>query len=537
MTRSRIGPLALEAPLGERGSHVFRAIHMQQKVQVAVRVFTITMGMTPEAKQEFANQLDGLKTLRHPGIVRCYGGGFDAKDAYLVYELFDSESLHAQLERKDRLPWESVLQYGLQLCEALSYAHEAGWTHGRIRPDKILVSPDGTSVKLCDFRRGPGTPAPRTPSQLTYCAPESLPNPETSDVAGDLYSVGAVMYHAITGQPPFVGENGAAIKESILESVAPAVASIVYDCPVWLSAIVEQLLLKDPLRRPYTAAATAMALREAQKRATDGIGVAQHAMSGFSPLQMNVDRDEAAKALGRKKKKKRRAVDEDGVELHSPTLFERPSVLLGILVVTIGIITVLVWPASERTLRLRAESLLQRDDGIARNDARDRYLLPMLERFPNGEHAAWAQEELEKIEMFNAEDRMRRNQRMRIPPTTEGERKYMEAQNFEIFGDRLTALNMYHGIVDLLKDQPESRPFVNLARRRIESIESNPPNIDELRRFLREKLDQADKMYQEGDVIRAKQIWDGIISLYNGNREMIKFVEQAQGRIEKLKSS
>ena len=118
MTRSRIGPLALESPLGDRGSNIYRALHMQQKAQVAVRVFSVPMGMTPEAKQEFAEQLESLKALRHPGIVRCYGGGFDAKDAYLVYELVDGDSLDVALKKRERLPWESVLDFGLQLCEA-----------------------------------------------------------------------------------------------------------------------------------------------------------------------------------------------------------------------------------------------------------------------------------------------------------------------------------------------------------------------------------------------------------------------------------
>ena len=161
VTRSKIGPLALESPLGDRGSNVFRALHLQQRAHVVVRVFSVPLGMTPESKQEFADQLEGLKALRHPGIVRCYGGGFDAKDAYLVYELIQGESLAVTLKRRERLPWESVLDYGLKLCEALQKAHESGWIHGRIRPDKILVSEDANKVKISDFRRGPGAHAAR----------------------------------------------------------------------------------------------------------------------------------------------------------------------------------------------------------------------------------------------------------------------------------------------------------------------------------------------------------------------------------------
>ncbi len=66
MTRSRIGPLALESPLGDANGSVFRAIHVQQRMQVAVRVFSTPMGMTPEAKRSFADEMESLKNLKHP---------------------------------------------------------------------------------------------------------------------------------------------------------------------------------------------------------------------------------------------------------------------------------------------------------------------------------------------------------------------------------------------------------------------------------------------------------------------------------------
>ena len=534
MTRSRIGPLALESPLGERGSNVFRAVHMQQRAQVVVRVFSVPLGMTPESKQEFADQLESLKALRHRGIIRCYGGGFDAKDAYLVYELMQGESLASALKRRERLPWESVLDYGLQLCEALQYAHEAGWIHERIRLDKILVSEDANTVKINDFRRGPGASPPLTLEQLPYCAPEVLGSQATFNAATDLYGVGAVLYHAITGHPPFIGKTPTELKQAIAGSSVPPVASIVFDCPVWLSAIVEQLLHKDPLRRPFTAAATAMALREAQRRATEGIGVAEHAVSGFSALQLNTNRAEAEVALGRKKKKSRRVDEED--QYDKPGFFERPAVLLSLLVAAICLIAFLVWPAGEKTLRARAEKLMANEDVSSHNEAKDKYLFQIIERFPESESAAWAEEQLQTIEMENAEARIQSNRRFGREPSTEGERKYVEANRFEQFGDRVTALEKYKGIVNLLKSEEKERPYVNLARRQIAKIETQPlDSTQELRRFLFEKLELAEKMYEKGDSIAAKQIWDGIVNLYNGNKEMQPVVERAQARLDKIK--
>jgi hypothetical protein len=528
MARSRIGPLALEAPLGGPRSTLFRAVHVQQRLQVVVRVFSLPLGLTPEAKQEFSNNLERLKVLRNPHLVRCFGGGFDAKDAYLVYELIDGESLRDVVQRRERMAWESVLEMGLQMCEALQYIHEARIVHGRIRPDKILVARDGATHKLSDLRLDFIDHFQPTPDQLAYCPPESFDETARVDAAWDLYALGATLYYALTGLPPYAGDSASATRQSILEAPLPGVATIVFDCPVWLSSIVEQLLNRDPVRRPYSAAATAMALREAHRRASEGIGVVEHVVSGFSPLQLNSDRAEAERVLGIKKKKKRRRSQDDEERRSATSLWERPSVLLAALALLIGAITFLAWPLNEAQMRKRAEAMLASDDAILSNDARDKYLLPMLDRFPEGEHANWAREQLDLIEMRNAEDRMRRNLRVGREPASEGERKYSEALRFERFGDRVTALDKYQGIVKLLKDETKERPFVNLAKRQIAILESNPPSIEELRRFLQEKLSEADKRYREGDVLGARQIWEGIVSLYNGNQEMLSVVEKAQ---------
>jgi serine/threonine protein kinase len=370
---------------------------------------------------------------------------------------------------------------------------------------------------------------------MAYSAPECFGEKIKLEPAMDLYSVGAVLYHAMTGQSPFQGTDRTLLLNEIQNRIVPPVATLVFDCPVWLSAIVEQLLNKDPMKRPYSAAATAMALREAHKRASEGIGVAQHAVSGFSPLQMNASRDEAEKVLGHKKKKSKRRDRDDEELVDAPGLLERPFVLLGILAVAIALIAFLVWPANERTLRARAEALIAKKDLGSLNDARDKYLYDIVERFPDGANALWAQEQLDLIEMENAEAKLQSNLRFGREPSSEGERKFAEASRFERFGDRVTALEQYKGIVSLLKDEKKDRPFVNLARRQIEKIESNPPSVEELRKFLREKLEQADDLYAKGDAIGSKQIWEGIVSLYNGNKEMLPVVEQAMLSLSKIK--
>lgn len=532
MARSRIGPLALESPLGGRGSQIFRAVHIQQKLQVAVRIFSVPLGMTPEAKRDFAEEMEQLKKLRHNGIVRCFGGGFDQRDAYLVYELVDGESLDKLLDRRQRLPWEVVLDYGIQLSEALEAAHQQRRIHGRLRPDKILVDRDGSRVRIGDFARGWSAnnllQRNAQPQELAYQAPECLEGEEASlEVASDLYSLGAVLYHALTGRCPFQGKTLEELRQSIVTHQLPAVASIVFDCPVWLNAIIEQLLDKDPARRPYTAAAVALALKEAQKRATQGISVAQHAVSGFSPLQMrSVDRAEAERVLGHKPKRVKK-------EVEGPSFYERPWFLVVcILCILLGIGWIMM-PLNARQLRERAEKLLVTNDPVDWNDARDKYLLALVERFPNTEDADWAQEQLDTIEMNNAERKMERNAQRGRVPENEGEIRYQEARRYERFGDRITAYEKYKSIVNLMKDEEKERPFVNLARRQIREIERNPMSYTELQKFLTTKLDEADKLSDQGNVIESTKIWESIVNLYNGNQELKTIVEKAQSKLRK----
>ena len=355
MAKSRIGPFALEAPLAPPNgtSQMFRGIHVEQRKLAALRIFPIPLGMTPESRQAFASQLEQLKQLRHPGIVRCYGGGFDTRKAFLAYELVDGESLDKVLQRRGRLPWETALDYGRQLGEALEYAQQFKWPHGRPQPSKILVTSDGL-LKIADWRRDDISAilnAPATGEQLQMTAPELLDG-QPANEKSDLYSLGAILFTIITGQPPFPATDSAALVEQIRNQPIPSVASQVLDCPIWLSAVVDQLLAKSPQQRPYGTAAMLSALRVAQQRQSEGVGVLQHAAAGFSPLRLNIDRQEAEKVLGIKPEK------EPAQPGSSP--WESPWLLAAGLLVALVVVWFLLPPGENQLQRVRGNAVGQR---------------------------------------------------------------------------------------------------------------------------------------------------------------------------------
>jgi len=504
-------------------------------MQVAVRILAIPLGMTPEVKREFADEMEQLKTLRHPAIARCYGGGFDIRDAYLAYELVEGESLKDILDRRERLPWETSLDYGLKICDALSYAHGQGWIHGRLQPSKVLTTLNESVIKLSDFRRnldGSETLSSTAADleSIAYRAPETFDPEYKQSNSADLYSLGVLLYRCLTGVVPFSGGNSHFMRQAILETSPEQVASLVYDCPVWLSSIVQQLLDKNPNKRPFSAEAAAMALQTAQQHAMQGISVAEHLTSGFSPLQMDADRDEAAKVLGLQPKKKKR-------KTNNTSFADSGWVLVLGIVAAVGSIYYMTRPLSEQTLYEKAALLMNAEDKTGYDYAEEHYLVPLLERFPKGKHATWAEEKLDLIAMIDAERRMDKNRRFNREPSTEGERRYEEAFRFERFGDRQTALEKYVAIVELLKDEPEEKAFVSLSRRQIKLLESTKTSVEEVKRFLTEKLNEADRQFQDGDVVSPKKTWESILKLYNGNKEMLPLVQRAQQALDRMLKS
>lgn len=537
MARSVVGPFAMEAPLGidPRRSSIFRAVHMQQKKAAAVRIFSTPMGLTPEAKRDFATQIEELKELRHPGIVRCYGGGFDKKDAYLAYEFIDGESIDVLLKRRERLPWETAIDYALQLAETLQYAHGSGWLHNRLRADKVMVCAGGLEVKILDFRKSDDSlwmgPAPITATQRIYAAPECQDDslPMQSD-RSDVYSLGVLLYEMLTGHLPFdpsVSEQ--LLAAQIQQTVPQNVSAIALDCPVWLSTLVAQMLDKDPLKRPFTMAATAMALNQALSRAAGGVSVAEHVASGFNPLQIKGDRKEAEKALGKKSVKK-------VVENPLFGLINGTALLIAGLIVAFAAIFWVISPASEKVLRERAEAMLVDADLADMNYAMDNYLAPLVKRFPDGPNAQWAKEQIEEIEISNLDRKIAIALRFDRSLKADDEQQLADAIKTEEGGNKTKALEQYRAIITLLDNDAEHTRVVGLAQRRLEKLEKEAEVPDELEAKLAEKMAQAEVAFNANKIADARAIWESIISLYKDNPNVKAIVEKAEARLSSTSS-
>jgi eukaryotic-like serine/threonine-protein kinase len=524
----RLGPFALEEKLGPGDDcAVYRAVHLRERRSFAVKVLPIEVPPGATAEAAFGREVGALKSLQHPHIVCCYGGGRHHGQAYLVFELVHGEPLDALLARHAPVAWQTAAECALQVCAGLEYLQQRGIVHRRLTPARLLVSEEGhvkiSGLGLEQVSNGL-RPLDEEPTLATapYLAPEVAANPAAATHRSDLYALGCILFELLTGQPPFTGDTVESILGQHAEMPPPRISQHVFDCPIWLETLVGQLLEKDPARRPAFASAVAVALEETKTKVAEGGGVVAHALSGnASVLRAPRGGGEARKLFGRKRQK---------AKARGP-FYERLWFLLACIGLLVAGAAWALWPMGEDQLIARAEALMASGDRAAWQEARAEYLEPLLRRFPNGRHAARAREHLDTIEMEQAETRLAFNTRLGREPGSEGERLYADAWRYEQFGDRVTALRKYEGLVSLLSEDGPDRPYVRLARRQRERILATPDASADRAKLLDEKLRQADRMLAQGDPVAAHQIWLGIVSLYGDNKELRKQVAKAQARL------
>jgi eukaryotic-like serine/threonine-protein kinase len=535
MNESRIGPFSIEERLGGKQSSVCRAIHLEQRKQVVLKTFAVPFGVTEHAGSDFVTEMALLRQLQHANIVRCFGGKIEGSIGYTAWELIDGENLVALLARRGRLAWDQAIEHAQAIAAALHGARDLDLTHQDLMPDKLLITREGV-LKVADFRRdrvnNPWCFSSRKKSlaRWSYLAPEQLRGEAHITHKADLYSLGCVLYHMLTGRPPFVARTPEELRGQHLNEVPPRACSVALDCPIWLDALVAQMLEKDAAARPHSAEAVGLALAEAKKKAASGVSVTQHALGGFSALRMPVDKQEARKLVVGK-----RAREEHAHE--GAPLWERPwflaVALIGLLAVFGAALTYALRPMSEQQLIREADSLMASENPVDWRKAEESYIQPLLTRFPKSDYLPKAKEHLDTIAMHQAQQHAKTLQRLGRTPTHEGERLFVEAQRYEQFGDRVSALDKYQAMVNVLKAEGDDRPFVLLAKRRIAAITNDKSETADAReKFITEKLAEAEQLAAKGKKLDARKIWYGLESLYGQNAELAPLIDQARAKLK-----
>ncbi|MFE3636853.1 protein kinase [Streptomyces sp. NPDC059168] len=268
--RFRIGRPLGSGAVGE----VWAAQDQRMRRDVAVKLVHGTLGAWEAERQaRFTREVQLAARLCHPNIVTVHDWG-DATVGgrrlfYLVMELVPGLSLHRHLRQTPGPPWQTAAGWGAQIAQALVAAHGHGVIHRDIKPANVLLTPEGTA-KVLDFGVAKfvgetlsahnltvtGTPLGSPP----YMSPEQAEGVRELDHRSDLYSLGCLLYHAVTGRPPFASESPLAVLRMQLDEVPVPPGALVEGLPEALNALIVGLLAKDPDDRPTDAAAVADAL-------------------------------------------------------------------------------------------------------------------------------------------------------------------------------------------------------------------------------------------------------------------------------------
>lgn len=290
MIGEKLGSFVIESVLGSGAMGVvYKAIHEPSGRIAAVKVISGEVGQKGKGFERFEREAEILQQFRHPNIVRFLAVGRSKGTSYFAMEFVPGTTLDHLLSERGPLPWKEVAELGLQVCEALHYAHEHGVVHRDLKPSNLMVTEDG-KIKLADFGiakdldalvsltllgEGLGT--------LAYVSPEQATEAKLVDPRTDLYSLGATLYHLIAGIPPFMPRD---VKELVEDMDRPAPSLLAYrpECPQDVADAIHHLLQKAPHARPASAALVAAELARLRQRHWPEWGQETHSSGEFQPF-------------------------------------------------------------------------------------------------------------------------------------------------------------------------------------------------------------------------------------------------------------
>ncbi|MCQ3978718.1 MAG: hypothetical protein DPW09_35295 [Anaerolineae bacterium] len=244
---------------------VYRATDPQINRQVAVKTISIS---DPVRRARFQREVRAAGGLTHPHIVTIFDAGEEGHTAFIVMELVEGETLAARLQRG--LTWRQAVSLLLPVCQAVAYAHSQGITHRDLKPANILITRQDVP-KLTDFGLAhlsletSLTPVGAVLGTPAYSAPEQLRG-EPVDHRSDIFSLGIILFEAITGQHPFATPSVGSTLHQILRPEPVSVAPLADKAPPALTRIIGQALAKERAARHATTADLAAALAECLSR-------------------------------------------------------------------------------------------------------------------------------------------------------------------------------------------------------------------------------------------------------------------------------
>jgi serine/threonine-protein kinase len=264
------GRYTLERELGRGGmATVFLAQDVKHDRPVALKVLhpELAASLGPE---RFQREIRLAARLQHPHILTVLDSGETAGNLWFTMPFVDGESLRSRLSRERQLPVEDALQIAREAAQALQYAHVHGVIHRDVKPENLLLTRDGHTL-VADFGIARALSGAAAESKLTgtgfvvgtpaYMSPEQAGGDPGLDARTDVYSLGAVLFEMLAGEPPYTGATVQALLVKRMTEPAPSVRAVRVNVPEAVDAAIRKALAPVPADRHATMAQFGQALQ------------------------------------------------------------------------------------------------------------------------------------------------------------------------------------------------------------------------------------------------------------------------------------
>ncbi len=263
-------------------SVIYRALDRMLGRMVAIKILRPKLTEDPAFLEKFQQEARSVARMSHPNIVTVHDVGSDGTTHYIVMEMIDGDDLKKLIKTRGALPFDKALDYAIQICAGLGFAHRSKLVHADVKPQNILINKEGV-VKITDFgiAQAYTDTMPQTRSEVVwgsphYFAPEQARGEKPSP-ASDVYSIGIVLFEMFSGRLPYIGSSQRELALAHIKSDIPRAKDINPDLPEDISNVIAKVMNKRPNDRYKHADQLGHILQQIRDRSRIAI---QQTMSG-----------------------------------------------------------------------------------------------------------------------------------------------------------------------------------------------------------------------------------------------------------------
>jgi eukaryotic-like serine/threonine-protein kinase len=272
------GRYAVTARIAHGGmATVYLAMDTRLDREVALKVMHAELARDDDFVRRFIGEAKSVARLSHQNVVAVYDQGADGPFLYLAMEYVPGSTLKEMLSDSGRLPPAVALEIMTGVLDGLASAHASGIVHRDVKPENVLLTPDGR-IKVADFGLARAlTAAGHTRTGLlvgtvAYVPPEQVTG-DSAGPRGDVYSAGVMLFEMITGRVPFTGDTPLSVAYQHVNTDVPAPSTLAPGIPAAVDELVVAATSRDPARRPADAGEFLRAVRRVRAELYDPSGL------------------------------------------------------------------------------------------------------------------------------------------------------------------------------------------------------------------------------------------------------------------------